>query len=95
MRKKISIHICERHAFTIEIAYKGKQGKLASETAIRNLLLISWSWCFYTKLFDSRIKNPLIMLSNLLENVKYQNFKLFWCNKGSVHSMKGLWLFWY
>jgi len=25
------------------------------------------------------------MLSNILENVKYQNFKLFWCNKGSVH----------
>jgi len=25
------------------------------------------------------------MLSNLLENVKYQNLKLFWCNKGSVH----------
>jgi len=24
------------------------------------------------------------MLSNLLENVKYQNFKLFWCDKGSV-----------
>jgi len=76
MRKKINIHICGCHASTIEIAYKGKQGKLASKTAIRNLLLISWlNWCFYTKLFDSRIKNPLIMLSNLLENVKYQNFK--------------------
>jgi len=26
------------------------------------------------------------MLSNLLENVKFQNFKLFWCNKCSVHT---------
>jgi len=34
-KKKISIHIIwGRHAFTIEIVYKGKQGKLASETAI-------------------------------------------------------------
>jgi len=29
-----SIFIGGRHAFTIEIVYKGKQGKLASETAI-------------------------------------------------------------
>jgi len=42
MQQKISIHIIwGRHAFTIEIVYKGKQGKLASETEIRNLLLIS------------------------------------------------------
>jgi len=40
-RKDQYIHICGRHASTIEIVYKGKQGKLASETAIRNLLLIS------------------------------------------------------
>jgi len=42
MRKRLYIiHICGRHAFTIEIVYKEKQEKLASETAIRNLLLIS------------------------------------------------------